>query len=148
MAAAAVWIAYLADIFGTQFVGAIHGRLLTAWSTAGIVGPVIVNYIREAQIAAGVPRDLVYDFTMYILAGMLVVGFVCNFLIRPLSSRWFMSDDEVARLQAHSQLATVDSMGIGQWRLDATSVMAWLAVGIPVAWGVWITLSKALVLFR
>jgi MFS family permease len=140
--------AYLADIFGTQFVGAIHGRLLTAWSTAGIVGPVIVNYIREAQIAAGVPRDLVYDFTMYILAGMLVVGFVCNFLIRPLSSRWFMSDDEVARLQAHSQLATVDSRGIGQWRLDATSFMAWLAVGIPVAWGVWVTLSKALLLFR
>jgi MFS family permease len=140
--------AYLADIFGTQFVGAIHGRLLTAWSTAGIVGPVIVNYIREAQIAAGVPRDLVYDFTMYILAGMLVVGFFCNFLIRPLSSRWFMSDDEVARLQAHSQLATVDSMGIGQWRLDATSVMAWLAVGVPVAWGVWVTLSKALLLFK
>jgi hypothetical protein len=48
--------AYLADMFGTQFVGAIHGRLLTAWSTAGIVGPVVVNYIREAQIAAGVPR--------------------------------------------------------------------------------------------
>jgi MFS family permease len=55
--------AYLADIFGTQFVGAIHGRLLTAWSTAGIIGPVVVNYIREFQIAAGVPRDSVYDFT-------------------------------------------------------------------------------------
>ncbi len=53
--------AYLADIFGTQFVGAIHGRLLTAWSTAGIIGPVVVNYIREFQIAAGVPRDSVYD---------------------------------------------------------------------------------------
>ena len=51
--------AYLADLFGTQFVGAIHGRLLTAWSTAGIIGPVVVNYIREAQIAAGVPRDQV-----------------------------------------------------------------------------------------
>ncbi len=60
--------AYLADMFGTQYVGAIHGRLLTAWSTAGIIGPVIVNYIREFQIGAGVPRDQVYDFTMYILA--------------------------------------------------------------------------------
>ncbi|MGO7895829.1 hypothetical protein AB9E21_35525, partial [Rhizobium leguminosarum] len=49
--------AYLADIFGTQFVGAIHGRLLTAWATAGIVGPVVVNYIREAQIAAGVEPE-------------------------------------------------------------------------------------------
>ena len=70
--------AYLADMFGTQFVGAIHGRLLTAWSTAGIIGPVVVNYIREFQLAAGVPRDQLYDVTMYILAGMLVVGFICN----------------------------------------------------------------------
>ena len=75
--------AYLADLFGTQFVGAIHGRLLTAWSTAGIVGPVVVNYIRECQIDAGVPRAQVYDFTMYILAGMLVVGFICNLMIKP-----------------------------------------------------------------
>src|SRR5262249_38251761 len=57
--------AYLADVFGTQFVGAIHGRLLTAWSVAGIAGPVVVNYIREFQLAAGVPRDHLYDFTMY-----------------------------------------------------------------------------------
>ena len=78
--------AYLADMFGTQFVGAIHGRLLTAWSTAGIIGPVVVNYIREAQLAAGVPRDHLYDFTMYILAGMLVVGLICNYLIKPRRS--------------------------------------------------------------
>jgi len=63
--------AYLADVFGTQFVGAIHGRLLTAWSTAGIVGPVVVNYIREFEITAGVARDSVYDVTMYVLAAML-----------------------------------------------------------------------------
>jgi MFS family permease len=142
--------AYLADVFGTQFVGAIHGRLLTAWSTAGIIGPVVVNYIREAQIAAGVPRESVYDFTMYILAGMLVIGFICNFLIRPLSDRWFMKEEEVAALQAKSQtpIATAGSMGIGRWRLDATSILAWLAVGIPIAWGAWITLSNTLVLFR
>jgi MFS family permease len=141
--------AYLADVFGTQFVGAIHGRLLTAWSTAGIIGPVVVNYIREAEIAAGVARESVYDFTMYILAGMLVIGFFCNFLIRPLSDRWFMKDEEVAALQAKSRgLAAVSSLGIGQWRLDATSILAWLVVGIPIAWGAWITLSNALVLFR
>ncbi len=66
--------AYLADIFGTQFVGAIHGRLLTAWSTAGIVGPVVVNYIREFNKNAGVAPDRLYDVTMYVLAGFLVVG--------------------------------------------------------------------------
>src|SRR2546423_1179222 len=70
--------AYLADMFGTQFVGAIHGRLLTAWSTAGIIGPVVVNYIREAEIAAGVQRAYVYDVTLYILASFLVAGVVCN----------------------------------------------------------------------
>ena len=90
--------AYLADIFGTQFVGAIHGRLLTAWATAGIIGPVVVNYIREFQIAAGVPRAQVYDFTMYILAGMLVLGLICNVLVKPLAPHWFMKPEEVAAL--------------------------------------------------
>ena len=142
--------AYLADVFGTQFVGAIHGRLLTAWSAAGIMGPIIVNYIRQAELEAGVPRNSVYDVTMYVLAAMLVGGFVCNYLIKPLADKWFMKDEEVAALQAQSQAAaaTRGSMGIGEWRLDATSILAWLVVGLPIAWGVWITLSNALVLFR
>jgi MFS family permease len=143
--------AYLADLFGTQFVGAIHGRLLTAWSTAGIIGPVLVNYIREAQIAAGVSRELVYDFTMYILAGLLALGFVCNLFVRPLADRWFMKEEEIAAIQTRASTPVSDaggSMGIGAWRLDAISVLAWLAVGIPLSWGVWITLSNALVLFR
>ena len=66
--------AYLADMFGTQMVGAIHGRLLTAWSTAGMMGPVIVNYIREYEKSIGVPSDKLYDVTMYVLAGLLVLG--------------------------------------------------------------------------
>ena len=64
--------AYLADMFGTQFVGAIHGRLLTAWATAGIIGPVVVNYIREAQLAAGVPRDNVEEMPRLRRIGRLV----------------------------------------------------------------------------
>jgi MFS family permease len=143
--------AYLADVFGTQFVGAIHGRLLTAWSVAGIVGPTVVNFIREAEIAAGVPRESVYDVTMYILAGMLVLGLICNLLVRPLADHWFMKPDEVAALQAklqHDAPAPAGAMGIGHWQLDTTSVLAWLAVGIPIAWGVWITLKGALVLFQ
>ena len=144
--------AYLADMFGTQFVGAIHGRLLTAWSTAGIVGPVVVNYIREAQINAGVPRALVYDRTMYILAGMLVVGFLCNLMIRPVAAKWFMKDADVAALQAKTASASASgptgSFGIGLGGLSASTAVAWLLVGLPIAWGVWITLSKSLVLFR
>src|SRR6202161_3286107 len=92
--------AYLADMFGTQFVGAIHGRLLTAWSTAGIIGPVVVTYLREFKLAAGVPRDHLYDTTMYILCSMLIAGLICNYLIKPVDPKWNMSADEVARLQA------------------------------------------------
>ena len=142
--------AYLADLFGTQFVGAIHGRLLTAWSTAGIVGPVVVNYIREFQINAGVPRAQVYDFTMYILAGMLVVGFICNLMIKPVDPRWYMREEEVAALQARANSTAVvqgGSYGIGKGGLDGAAVIAWLIVGVPILWGVWITLSKAWVLF-
>ena len=142
--------AYLADIFGTQFVGAIHGRLLTAWSTAGVIGPLLVAYIREAQIAAGVARTSVYDYTMYILAGFLVIGLIANALVRPLDRRWFMGEAEVAGLQARAKSgANVSgSFGIGAGKLDATAVLAWAVVAIPIAWGVWKTLSSAFVLFR
>jgi len=88
--------AYLADMFGTQFVGAIHGRLLTAWSTAGILGPVLINYIREYQIGRGIPNAQAYNTTMYILAGLLVAGFLCNLAVRPVAERYFMSDSELA----------------------------------------------------
>ena len=139
--------AYLADLFGSQFVGAIHGRLLTAWSTAGVIGPVVVSYIREAQIAAGVPRAQVYDFTLYVLAAMLAAGFVCNALVRPVSERWFMSADELAALQPAAAPAGGGAEE-GPGRFDAKVALAWLAVGLPMAWGAWMTLSTALVLFR
>jgi Major Facilitator Superfamily len=87
--------AYLADIFGTQFVGAIHGRLLTAWSTAGVLGPVLVNYIREYQIARGIPNAQAYNTTMYILAGMLVIGFLCNLAVTPVADRYYMTDEQL-----------------------------------------------------
>lgn len=143
--------AYIADIFGTQFVGAIHGRILTAWSTAGIIGPVVINYIREAQLAAGVARgpDL-YASTMYVLAGMLVLGLICNALVKPLDKKWFMSDDELAKLQAKGADAstiTHGSYGIGKGGLDGKAMLAWAAVGIPILWGIWITLTKAWVIF-
>jgi MFS family permease len=139
--------AYLADMFGTQFVGAIHGRLLTAWSTAGIIGPVVVNYLREFQLAAGVPRDQLYNSTMYVLCSMLVAGLICNFLIKPVNPKWYMSEAEVARLQAASAGAAAatqtGSFGIGKGGLDARAAAFWLFVGIPLAWGVYMTLLSA-----
>jgi MFS family permease len=78
---------YLADLLGTMHVGAIHGRLLTAWSVAGILGPVLVNYIREWQISRGIPNAQAYNTTMYILAGLLVVGLICNLAVKPVTER-------------------------------------------------------------
>ncbi len=143
--------AYLADIFGTQFVGAIHGRLLTAWATAGILGPVVVNYIREFQIAAGIPREQVYDFTMYILVGFLIVGLIANALVKPVDPKLYMSDEEVAAIQARTAAASdegrIGSFGIGKGGLDLKAALAWTAVGIPILWGVWITLQNTAALF-
>ena len=85
---------YLADLFGTKFVGAIHGRLLTAWSTAGVLGPTLVTYIREYQLAHGVPSAQAYNITMYILAGLLLLGFACNLAVRPVSDRFYMPESE------------------------------------------------------
>ncbi|UMY19849.1 OFA family MFS transporter [Methylobacterium organophilum] len=143
--------AYLADVFGTQFVGAIHGRLLTAWSTAGVIGPVVVTAIRQHQVDAGVTGVDLYARTMYVLAVFLAVGFVCNLAVRPLARRWFMPETEVAALEAKGRTGAATrggAQGIGRGGVSAGAALAWAIVGIPILWGIWITLSKALILFR
>jgi MFS family permease len=82
--------AYLKDLFGTYQVGAIHGRLLTAWSTAGVLGPLIVNAVADAQEAAGRSGPALYTTSVYIMVGLLIVGFVANELIRPVHARHHM----------------------------------------------------------
>jgi MFS family permease len=86
--------AYLRDLFGTRYVGAIHGMLLTAWSMAGILGPVLVNYIREYNVTHGVAAAQAYNSTMYVMAGLLVVGFICNLFVRPVHERYHMDAPE------------------------------------------------------
>jgi MFS family permease len=147
--------AYLADMFGTQFVGAIHGRLLTAWSTAGILGPMVVNYLHDTRKEQNVPFDQIYGPIFYVLAGMLVVGFVANLLVRPVAAKWHMSDDELAaeRKLAHEKAAAgaAGAQGSGAGGGGGGHGLAiafWLFVGIPLVWGIWKTLSKALTLFH
>ncbi len=143
--------AYLADMFGTKMVGAIHGRLLTAWSTAGVLGPVLVNYIREFQIDHGVPRAQAYNITMYILAGLLALGFICNALVRPVNPKYHAKAEEA---QAEALAAKGPAVPAPAANGDAVAispvavVLAWAAVWIPIGWGVWVTLQKAVVLFR
>jgi MFS family permease len=80
--------AYLRDLFGTFQVGAIHGRLLTAWSAAGILGPIIVNAIADSQESAGKSGPALYTLSFSIMIALLVVGLVCNELIKPVNSKW------------------------------------------------------------
>ncbi|MFZ3599718.1 L-lactate MFS transporter [Streptomyces sp. BH104] len=79
--------AYLKDLFGTYQVGAIHGRLLTAWSTAGVLGPLIVNWVADSQESAGKHGANLYGLSLMIMIGLLVVGFVANELVRPVHAR-------------------------------------------------------------
>jgi len=85
--------AYLRDLFGTYQVGAIHGRLLTAWSVAGVLGPVLVNYLRRYEIDHGVPRAEAYSLTMYIMCGLLVIGFSCNCAMRAVDEKYHYHGD-------------------------------------------------------
>ncbi|MDD7967018.1 OFA family MFS transporter [Actinomycetospora lemnae] len=85
--------AYLKDLFGTYQVGAIHGRLLTAWSAAGVLGPLIVNAIVDASDAEGPAR---YTTSFIIMTALLAIGFVANELIRPVDPKHYVSDAERA----------------------------------------------------
>ena len=145
--------AYLSDLFGTQMVGAIHGRLLTAWSTAGILGPVVVNYMRDYQLGIGIPREQVYNQTMYILVGFLVIGLIANLLVKPVDAKYFMTDAELAeeRRLAHERAAATAVTGAGAdtgASSPVTVFLAWAAVGIPLAWGVYMTLINAAKFFN
>ncbi len=146
--------AYLADLFGTQMVGAIHGRLLTAWATAGILGPVIVNYMRDYQLGLGLPREQVYNQTMLILAGLLMIGLVFSLLISPVAEHWFMTADELAEEKLHSQEKIAEeSLQLVEEDADYVQAIkptplikvyfAWSLVVIALAWGIYNTLINA-----
>jgi MFS family permease len=90
--------AYLADVFGAKYVSAVHGRLLTAWSAAGVFGPVLVNYIRQFQIDHGIPKNEAYNITMYVMAGLLVIGFFANLAVRPVAERHFERTESLGGL--------------------------------------------------
>lgn len=130
-------------------VGAIHGRLLTAWSAAGVIGPFLIAAIRQTQIDAGVAKTLVYDQTLYIMAGLLFLGLICNALVRPVKASVFMNDAELAaeRSLQHEDLITATAETSARGSFGAIGVLAWLAVGIPFLIGLYIALAKAAALF-
>jgi len=141
--------AYLADIFGTQMVGAIHGRLITSWSVAGVVGPALIASLRQFQLDHGVAKTQVYDITLYVMAVLLVGGLICNALIKPVHERHWMTDQQLERERAlqREQQAAADAEFAARGKIGMGGVLAWLAVGIPFCIGLYIALAKAAALF-
>ncbi len=142
--------AYLADIFGTQFVGAIHGRLLTAWATAGIIGPVVVNYMHDVRINEGVPYDEVYAPIFMVLTVLLVIGWIANMLIKPVDEKFYMTDAELAAertVNTESRSAVAQSNENYQESSQLLLIVAWILVIVPISFGIWSTIQKAWALF-
>jgi MFS family permease len=139
--------AYLRDMFGTRYVGAIHGMLITAWSVAGVLGPVLVNYIRQYQIDHGVAKAEAYNTTLYIMAGLLVVGLICNSLVRPVAARFHMKADAGAALQRVNAAAAPGEVSVPTTTAPLPVVLAWTLVGVPLLWGIYETLLNAVKLF-
>jgi MFS family permease len=140
--------AYLRDLFGTRYVGAIHGMLITAWSVAGVLGPVLVNYIRQYQIDHGVAKAAAYNITMYIMAGLLVVGLLCNLLVKPVNARFHMKPDGDAQATGQRQAAAVAGAAAPTPTAPLSVFLAWALVGVPLLWGVYETLLNAMKLFK
>jgi MFS family permease len=79
--------AYLKDLFGTYQVGAIHGRLITSWSVAAVIGPALVNGLYDSRVADGMPKAEAYNGTFFLMCGLLMLGLVANLLVRPVASK-------------------------------------------------------------
>ena len=157
--------AYLKDMFGVAQVGAIHGRLLTAWSCAGVAGPLIINAIADYQIAAGRTGADLYTLSLYIMVGVLAVGFVANLLLSgPLTrgSTWSPDGKRSTRRSpppparppaanrrrnAMSEEARQESGGQTSSSSIVLVIVLWALVLIPLAWGVYQTLIGVVALF-
>jgi MFS family permease len=134
--------AYLRDLFGTYEVGAIHGRLLTAWSAAGVLGPLIVNAIADSQKAAGKHGPDLYIVSFAMMIVLLVIAVICNELIRPVASKHHepTSPDEVL-------LATETVPEPQPEKPPALIALAWLWVALPLTYGLWQLFNRITQLF-
>lgn len=135
--------AYLRDLFGTYQVGAIHGRLLTAWAAAGVAGPLIINGFLDAQGEPGALVSADYRPALLTMVGILAVGFVANLLIRPVSSKFHEPESSLDKGAAGTEKVgdTIDKP------LSPVLVVAWVVVAVPLTYGIYETVVKASNLF-
>lgn len=144
--------AYLRDLFGALQVGAIHGRLLTAWSVAALAGPSIVNWMRESRVRAGLGGVDAYDTTLYVMAALLLAGLLCNLLVRPVDPRHH--DWQATAVSESLSTRGEDRTDRGGPPVEPASarclgsrLATWMVVMLPLAYGVYQTIRKALALF-
>ena len=106
--------------------------------------------VHDRSAGAGVPADRLYDATMYVLAGFLVLGVICNALVRPVDPKWLIPEKESEAYETAHALPSgpVGGYGIGGGAFDLKTALAWLVVGLPLAWGVEQTFAKALIIFK
>src|SRR5579862_1419479 len=126
-------------------VGAIHGRLITSWSVAGVAGPALIASLRQFQIDHGVARTQIYDTTLYIMASLLFFGLICNAFVKPVNPKHWMSDEQLARERSlqHEDRVHADAETAARGTFGLGGVLAWLAVGVPFCIGLYIALQKA-----
>ncbi|MCK1801905.1 OFA family MFS transporter [Brevibacterium sp. R8603A2] len=142
--------AYLRDLFGVMQVGAIHGRLLTAWAAAGIAGPLIVNTVIESQAAAGQEGPGLYTVSLFIMVGVLGLGFLANLFVRPVAEKYHASPEEVERLTGSGAARSSARAGSGHGSGPVHRVVALALAGVVVlglAYGLFQTLTRAVQLF-
>ncbi|MDD9205954.1 MFS transporter, partial [Georgenia sp. 10Sc9-8] len=145
--------AYLKDIFGEYQVGAIHGRLLTAWAAAGVAGPLIVSGVLDLQTSRGAEGAALYELSLYIMVGILVLGFLANLLVRPVNDRFHEpeADDTAAdedEPQEASDAGTEHGPEDGASGAERTAaILLWILVGAGLVYGIVETALNATALF-
>jgi MFS family permease len=143
----AILPAYVADLFGTEMVAAIQGRVLTAWSLAAGIGPFVINESRGYQIDHGIAMNRAYEPAFYVFATLMAVGLVCNLRVRPAPPRHCMSERELAEHRGAEEPLDHSPLRAGhitsRFALRFVAVTAWLCVGIPIAWGAWMAFKRA-----
>jgi MFS family permease len=143
--------AYLSDLFGDEMISAIQGRVLTAWSVAGVIGPLLISALRNHQVQQGAELARAYDYAFYVIALLLLVGLIANAWVRPVAERHFMSAAELEthRLESRHDTAHEPESVRAPTMLptfSATAVAVWATVCLPIAWGIWMTLQRAAIL--
>ena len=150
--------AYLRDLFGTFQVGAIHGRLLTAWSAAGIAGPLIVNRFLDSQGTPGELTSAGYRPALLTMVGVLVVGFVANLMVRPVAERFHerrserpsatgAPGDGTVPATGDTVVSGTPGSGTGRTAHPALVAVAWTVVVVPLVYGLVQTFEKTVKLF-